>query len=379
MTIIRKRSAASKVYLPENTRENQYILVDFPVTEALLQQLQTGTAFSLPNSDIPIHESILATCYQQLAQQLFVICQKHNINHCLVIANDKLIRIRYHEQQHNWQTNEQLTYYYDPRKHQGFKTFFDANYQAGKITLVFLASGDQIRFKAANLHQAVLAVLGDFCQQFTVLKDKLRLHDHQHITYDLFSREKNFSQSQAHKLRAIEHRYQNNCPLPQTLSEMNFAVVTMPIQSALAQKISLDPQSPDPYNPLYTFLSELFSQACQKFNLNNGVLIANGLVPIVRFSENEQVSSTNELQLFGFNPKHNRSAIICRWDAKLLMDQYQLIFIANEANKDKDSYAKFLNQIELALRYLAEQLTVEPSQNEIIIRFHQHIGYMLDH
>ena len=38
MSIIRKRSAAHKSYLPSNARDNQYILAEFSITDELIQK-----------------------------------------------------------------------------------------------------------------------------------------------------------------------------------------------------------------------------------------------------------------------------------------------------------------------------------------------------
>ena len=38
MSMVRKRNAAVKAYIPTNTRDNQYILAEFTLTEQLLSQ-----------------------------------------------------------------------------------------------------------------------------------------------------------------------------------------------------------------------------------------------------------------------------------------------------------------------------------------------------
>jgi hypothetical protein len=37
MSIVRKRSAAHKAYIPSNARDNQYILAEFAMTDELIQ------------------------------------------------------------------------------------------------------------------------------------------------------------------------------------------------------------------------------------------------------------------------------------------------------------------------------------------------------
>ena len=43
MSIIRKRSAAHKSYIPNNARDNQYILAEFAITDKLLAKFSEAS------------------------------------------------------------------------------------------------------------------------------------------------------------------------------------------------------------------------------------------------------------------------------------------------------------------------------------------------
>ena len=147
------------------------------------------------------------------------------------------------------------------------------------------------------------------------------------------------------------------------------------INDKLLQQVEIDSSSHDPYNPLYTYLTDVFTMAAKQYNLNNGDLIANGLVPIVRYSIHEIVSRVGELQMLGYNPAQSPCGIVSKWNASELSDSIQLVFVATPENNTEHGFGRFLNQIEQAMRLMAVELDIEASKDEIMIRFHQHIAY----
>lgn len=372
MSIVRKRNAAPKAYIPDNARDNQYILAEFTLTDQLLSQLPSQIG---RNGD----ENYYA-CYQTLADLLFTLSNKLAIKNSLFVANDKLVRVRYSQEMHQWQTKQQIIFYYDPQQHTLQNSFFDANVRAKKITLVFLASGTDIRAGAAKFHQKVKALLAEFSLQTKLPLANIRMRDHQHLTYDIFAKNKGCNASQAHKFRPIAQRYASqNVTLPDTMSSITYAIVNLPINHRLSQLVDIDPASTDPYNPLFTYLTDTFSLVAKRFNLNNGALIANGLVPIVRHSLHELVSRVGELQMLGYNPKQSPCGIVSRWKADELVDNAQLIFVANCHNGEEQNYAKFVNQIVQAMRLFATELEIPTEKDELTLRFHQHVAYNLSH
>lgn len=370
MSIVRKRSAAHKAYIPANSRDNQYILAEFPITDDLLEGVSPD--LNLNNQQAYFH------FYQSLSQLLFTLSNDFKIKSSVFVANDKLVRVRYSQEMHQWQTSQQILFYYDPQNHELQNSFFDANVRAKKVTLLFLATGEDIRSNAALFHQKVHDLIVCLQQQLAVKTEDIRLRDHQHITYDLFAKNKGCLGVTAHKMRAIPKRYQSQeIELPAENSAITYAVVNLAINNRLLNLVDIDPKSSDPYNPLYTYLTDTFSLVTKRFNLNNGALIANGLVPIVRFSEQEAITRSGELQMLGYNPSQSPCGIISKWQADQLTDNIQLIFVATKDNNDDHGYGKFLNQIEQALRLLATELEIPPEKDELTVRFHQHIAYNL--
>jgi hypothetical protein len=370
MSVVRKRNAAPKAYIPANARDNQYILAEFTLTDQLLSQLPSHSG-----NDGALN---YYACYQALAELLFSLSNSNGIKNSLLVANDKLVRVRYSQEMHQWQTKQQIIFYYDPSQHVLQNSFYDANVRAKKITLVFLASGLDIRSGAANFHQRIRKLLKEFSEQIQLPMTSIRMRDHQHLTYDIFAKNKGCDTSQAHKFRPIIQRYANqDVTLPENISSITYAIVNLTLDHRISQLVDIDPASMDPYNPLFTFLTDTFSLVAKRFNLNNGALIANGLVPIVRHSLHDLVSKVGELQMLGYNPKQSPCGIVSRWKADELVDNVQLIFVANSPNGEEQNYAKFVNQIEQAMRLFATELEIPTDKDELTLRFHQHVAYNL--
>ena len=234
MSIIRKRSAAHKCYIPNNARDNQYILAEFTITDELIQRFSSSN-----NSTSTTKQGKYYGLYQTLAKLLFDLSDFFEVENCQFIANDKLARIRFNQELHQWQTNQQILFYYNPENHQLKKSFFDANKRAKKISLLFLTSGKNIRENAAQFHAKVSQLVCEFAKKIAIDKCDVRLRDHQHITYDLFAKSKPENQdnnlaTQAHKLRPIITRYQSqHVALPEFHSAMTYAVVTLPLSNRL--------------------------------------------------------------------------------------------------------------------------------------------------
>ena len=368
MSIVRKRNAAPKAYIPDNARDNQYILAEFPLTDKLLGQL--------PNHTDSDNGATYYLCYQSLANKLFTLSNKYNITNSLLIANDKLVRVRFGQEMHQWQTKQQIIFYYDPQQHVLQNSFFDPNIRAKKITLAFLASGTEIRVNAAKFHQTVKALLNEFSEQIGLSVTDIRIRDHQHLTYDLFAKNKNCKTSKAHKFRPIIQRYASQgLTLTEDIASITYAIIDLPFNHRISQLVDIDNTSEDPYNPLYTFLTDTFSLVAKRYNLNNGALIANDLVPIVRNSLHDLVSKVGELQMLGYNPKQSPCGIISRWNADKLVDNVQFIFVAHCQKSEEQNYAKFVNQIEQAMRLFATELEIPTDKEQLTLRFHQHVAY----
>jgi len=368
MSIVRKRSASHKTYIPSNSRDNQYLLAEFPVTDELITQISPNINFE---SNQPYFNF-----YQKLSELLFELSDQFEVGSSLFIANDKLIRVRYSQEMHQWQTSQQILFYYDPKIHQLQNSFFDAGIRAKKISILLLATGDDIRLGSAIFHNKVRNMLHLLKEKLSLENKAIRLRDHQHLTYDIFAKNKGCINTQAHKFRPVATRYlSQNVALPENLSAMTYAVINLEINNRILKLVEIDPCSADPYNPLYTYLTDTFTLVAKRFNLNNGALIANGLVPIVRHSLHEIVSKIGELQMLGYNPEQSPCGLMSKWQADELVNNVQLIFVATKDNIDEYGYGKFVNQIEQAMRLMATELEIPQNKDELILRFHQHIAY----
>ena len=129
MSILRKRSAANKVYIPSTARENQYLIAEFELSDSVISHVLSGQ----PNHDI-------ARFYHHFSDTFFTLLNQSQLKNALVIANDKLPRVRYNTEMHQWQTNQQILFFYNPEYHELQKSFFDEQYRAKKISMLFLVA-----------------------------------------------------------------------------------------------------------------------------------------------------------------------------------------------------------------------------------------------
>ena len=368
MSISRTRSAQHKVYIPSSARENQYLLAKFVITDEML------ATFSIAeNNDQPYQHF-----YQSLAKIFFKINDDLDIENGQFVANDKFTRVRFSPEKLTAQTDQQIIFLYNSHYHNSQNSYFDGNKRAKKINLVFLANGSEIRHDAAKFHKKVKQAVALFSQQIGLKGQDIRICDHQHLTYDLFAKDKGVEGTQAHKFRSMKNRYRSDdLVLPDNTDALTYAIVDIPLNRRIRKLATVDETSSEPYSPLYNLIADAFISAAKKHNLNNAAIIANGLIPIVRRSDDEVVVANGELQMLGYNPKHTSGGYTCKWSADKLVDAVQLIFVASEQHSTHHGYGKFLNQIEHALHSLAELLDYIASKEEMLVRFHQHIGFYI--
>jgi hypothetical protein len=368
MPISRTRSAQHKVNIPASARENQYLLAKFHLTDEFMSRFTD----LIDESSAQPYEKL----YQKLSMSFFSINDGLDIESSQFIANDKFPRIRFSPEKLTAQTEQQLLFLYNPRYHFSRSAFFDGAKKAKKITLVFLANGDEVRLNAAKFHQKVKQAITAFSLAAGLSKEDVRVCDHQHLTYDLFAKDKGVEGTQSHKFRPMLTRYStDDLVLPQTTDTLTYAIVDLPINRRIRELANKKEENTADYNALYNLIADAFINTAKQHNLNNGAVIANGLIPIVRRSDDEIVVANGELQMLGYNPQHTGGGYTCKWNAEKLVDTVQLVFVASEQNKTSHGYGKFLNQIEHALRAFSQQLGYVNAQEEMLVRFHQHIGY----
>jgi len=218
-----------------------------------------------------------------------------------------------------------------------------------------------------------------FGTQIGLSKEKLRVSDHQHLTYDLFAKDKGVEGTQVHKSRSMSSRYlADETNLPKNADALTYAIVDFPLNRRVRALVKNEDKGSDCYNELYNLIADAFISAAKSQNLYNGAVIANGLVPIVRKGEDENVIASGELLMLGSNPSLTSCGYTGKWESNKLVDTVQLIFTACDKDKTSHGYGKFVNQIELALRDFAQRLEFVNDKEEMLVRLHQHIGFYVD-
>ncbi|MBM7074067.1 DUF3083 family protein [Shewanella sp. 202IG2-18] len=117
-----------RVYIPTSARSNQYITADIKVTPELIK-----------------HYDNLDALYHNLSNDIFRLSEEQELYNCQIIANDKLPIVRYHTEAYQFQTQEQIIFFYNPEYHEAQNLFVEKDYQPRKIRIVLLATGDDLR------------------------------------------------------------------------------------------------------------------------------------------------------------------------------------------------------------------------------------------
>ena len=296
ITLIRKRSAAHKVYVPEQVRENQYLLVEFKPSFELLEFISGKSGCGVYFADF----------YRELSHSFFNLCEEFEFSNVSFIAKNKLVRVMYAQDSEVIETPQQILFMYDPKTHTGLRTFFNPDLLADKIELLFLATGDDIRANAPEFHQRVNCLIRKFAQQIVLDIGTFKIRDHQHLTYDIFAGHKGNKKTVTHGFRPMQTRYQQQgLLLPKAKEQMNFAIANLPINRQLLKRCEIDDNAQDPYNPLYAYISDLFVNIAKQYNLNQLAIVANGKFPIIRQDNEDYVIPNGELLNLGFKPGGN--------------------------------------------------------------------------
>jgi len=364
----RMRNAQHKAFIPSSARENQYLLAKFSVTDELIAK------FSDPSekySDQPY-----LSFYKNLSKLFFSINEELNIESGQFVGNDKFTRVRFSPEKMTVQTRQQILFLYNSRFHQSEHAYYNVSKRAKKITLVFLSNGTDIRHDSAKFHKKVLKAISAFSEKTGIEKDQFRVCDHQHLTFDLFSKEKGDEGLQVHKLRPLSKRYASDgVELPEDDSALTYAVADIRFNRRIKQLVDKKELDNENYNALYNLIAEAFISSAKQNNLSNGAVIANGLAPIVRKTEEEFIATNGELINLGYNPDANASGFTCHFDSEKLVEKMQFVFVATNNEVTSHGYGKFLNQVEDTLDSLAKKLELVKDKEQLILRINQHVGF----
>ena len=367
MPNLRNRSSAQKIYLPTSMRENQYLLVDIPLTDELIALFQPTE-----------QQANLSAFYYNLSELFFNCCDQFELQNAVFIANDKLPKVHFNSEKYQLETAQQLVFFYNPAKHFVRKWYFKGEHRAKKIKLLFLATGEDIRYNAANFHQQVRKALALFSEKTQTPLANIRLRDHQHITYDLFAKEKGCNTSQGHKLRSIPNRYINKeIALPSNVTEISYAVITLPVTDKMKKLVNFNFADSEPFKPLYELIRTKLEQAATQHKVTSGAVIANGLAPIVRQDSAEEITTHGEIQKLSYNSENPQQGFSLKCKVDTLVNRIYIVVVANKEKFSHHGYGKFLQNVENALTTLAQELALDAEKDEVFIRMHQHLSLNL--
>lgn len=366
-SILKKHRSADRVYVPSDARDNQYILAEMALSDSLIK-LVVGE----------IDESIekpYQKFYQKMAVTVFEILEKHGIDHANFVANNKLVRVRYSGEQQVLHTLQQSFFFYCPSHNATFKGYFDGAVRARKVKLLFLATGDELRLNSAKFHQKVHDAVQEISTTIGLAADVIKLRDHQHLTFDIFAKEKGLKDSITHSFRDIAARYQKQgLELDENHTALTYAVVNVPMTRRLLKGTNIDYTADTPFTELYEKIEKAFKDAVEKNGVEHAALLANGASPFIRFDKEEGSDIQGELISLGFDPSRKQNYVRSLWEGETLVDTVRFVFFADDDNKTRKSYGVFANQILETVRDFSDTVNWNRERDDIIVRVHQHIN-----
>ncbi|KGJ92595.1 DUF3083 family protein [Colwellia psychrerythraea] len=365
-SIVRKHRASEKVYVPANARDNHYIIAEMPLTDTLIKLM--GEEIKL-SSDQPYLKF-----YQSLAKLVWDVVEECNIEHANFVANNRLVRVRNSDEQQVLHTDKQSFFFYNPMNNSTFKGYFDGAIRSNKVKFLFLATGENLREGAAKFHQKVYKAVREISQRIGLKQGELKVRDHQHLTYDIFAREKGSRESISHTFREISTRYlQQEVVIEGDYSAVTYAVVSVPMTRRLLKGTEIDYEDNKPFSLLYEKIYQAFTESNLKNHINRATMIANGLSPIVRYDENERVIVNGDIISLGYNPSDASGKINCQWEAEKLVDTIRLVFFATDLDQSHKTYGKFVNQVVKSVENMAEILDWKRDKDYMLMRMNQQL------
>ena len=347
-----------RVYIPTNARANHYLLAEITPDDAFFNSF-----------------SNINCCYKRIARQLFACCDEYELYNVHLLANDKLPVVRFHDESYQLETDKQMLFFYNPRYHEAHKLYYTPDKKSKKIRLLFLATGDDLRANSALFHNKVQKVLNLLQEQLFLNQPQFKLRDHQHLTYDLFAKDKGNKESYGYKLRSLYPRYQSrHCNIPGDYAEMTYATFTIPVSRAIKTQFQALMNNND-FDKFYDYFAYAFIRACQNNKLNHGAMVANGATPIVRNSKIDKSESNTELQKLSFDIESKDNQIKYFYEADKLVETLHFVIVATSQDKHEMGYGRFMNQVEKTIHALSDELTINKQRQDLSVRFFQHISY----
>lgn len=364
-SILRKHRAGERVYLPSDSRDNQYILAEIMLTDELLNLVIPGFSES---GNKPYQKF-----YQTLSHKIFEVVEEHGLSHVNFIANNKLARVRYSGEQQVLHTEQQSFFFYCPEHNSTFKSYFDGSVRTRKVKILFLATGEELRLNSGKFHSTVVKAIADVSSKIGLDANLIKVRDHQHLTFDVFAKEKGLKDTITHSFREIADRYDaQGHPIRNEHTSITYAIASIPMARRLLKGTDVDYDSEKPFEKLYQKIESAFQNSTQGSQLNQIAFIGSGVTPFVRYDQTEGEEVRGELMSILVNPDNSESRFISHWDGEKLVDTIRFIYIADDSDEKNNNYGTFVNQVIQAVRSFADEVSWKKADDDITVRVHQH-------
>mgnify|MGYP000019046118 CR=1 FL=1 len=365
-SILKKHRAGERVYLPSDSRDNQYILAEIPLTDNLINLICDG----IDETSAKPYQKF----YQTLSHKIFEVVEKHDLSHVNFVANNRLVRVRYSDEQQVLHTEQQSFFFYCPQHNSTFKCYFDGSVRARKIKVLFLATGEELRVNSGKFHHSVYQAIKEISSIVGLAEGEIKLRDHQHLTFDVFAKEKGGSNTLSHTFREIADRYESDGQnIEGEHTSITYAIASLPMARRLLKGAEIDYSSNEPFSNLYQKIEQAFNKSCDENMIDQAAMIAKGVSPFVRYDETETSDIEGELISIGVNPNNAESRFCAHWEADTLVDTLRFVFIADKSDETHHNYGKFVNQAIAAVKSFADEVDWKKESDDIIVRVHQHI------
>ncbi|TYK64266.1 DUF3083 family protein [Colwellia echini] len=365
-SVFRRHRASVKVYVPKVSRDNHYLIAEMPLTDKLLE-LVVGKIDTT-------EERPYQKFYQKLGRLALNAVEECDIAHANFVANNRLVRVRHNEEQQVLHTEKQSFFFYSPLHNSTFKGYFDGAVRSNKIKFLFLATGDNLREDAAEFHEKVISAVELISARIGLDKEDLKVRDHQHLTYDIFARQKGNKESVTHTFREISARYlHQGYPVPETASAITYAVVSMPMTRRLLKDTAIDYDAEKPYELLYEKISTAFTNSVKTHQLKHATMLANGMSPIVRLDKEKKTIINGDIISLGYNPEEEGTDVTSQWEGDKLVDTIQFIYCATDSDETHNTYGKFVNNVTQAVNTMAEDLNWNKERDYMLMRLNQQL------
>ncbi|NQY49265.1 MAG: DUF3083 family protein [Colwellia sp.] len=365
-SILKKHRYGERVYLPSDARDNQYILAEIPLTDNLINLVCGG----IDETSVKPYQKF----YQSLSHKIFEIVEEHGLSHVNFVANNRLVRVRYSGEQQVLHTEQQSFFFYCPEHNSTFKGYFDGAIRARKIKILFLATGQELRVNSGKFHSKVYQAIKDISKSIGLADNEIKLRDHQHLTFDVFAKDKGATNTISHTFREIADRYESQGQsISNDHTSVTYVVASIPMARRLLKGAEIDYLSDEPFTKLYKKIENAFNKSCQANKIDQAALLANGVSPFVRYDENEVANVSGELIYIGVNPNNAETRFCVHWEADTLVDTLRFVFFADKSDETHHNYGKFVNQAIAAVRAFSDEVDWKKESDDIIVRVHQHI------